>query len=135
MIALSSAVRRTRIAVVVVSMTAGACASSAPRPAFAPLNAACESNRSAAVHEVGDVIAANLACREDADCVSIGTGVGGCFDTCSSAMNRAGVPALREAQAHAGATSCAAFIHDKCPFIVPPCITLPPPKCTAGTCR
>jgi len=99
-----------------------------------PGNAAtCDARRDSARADIGAVIDAHLACEKDGDCQSIAFS-SNCFDSCTRAINAAGVSAVEAAVAKANAGACANYQSDGCSVSIPPCVPPTLPQCVAGKC-
>ena len=94
----------------------------------------CSDLATSARSTVEKAIAANDACKQDADCIDVALSAS-CFDSCGRAVNASGKAAVDAARAKADAEHCATFKQEGCKLIVPPCVPPSPPACVEGHCR
>jgi hypothetical protein len=94
----------------------------------------CKASGSAARERVMAVVAANLSCGNDSDCVTINVNAT-CFDGCSQNVNLTGKGAVDRASTLVEASECKAFAASHCTLTSPPCAPPAPPHCVSGKCQ
>lgn len=113
-----------------------ACAASPPATTGGGVAAEpqCAESTNAARARLTAVIDANMACKTDADCTTIGFGAS-CFDSCSRTIGVSGVDAYKAEIAAVDAKECKAYDDAGCPPMVsPPCAPPEAPACREGKC-
>lgn len=132
--ALTSRVAAACALVAVVAVSVACTATPAANTPGGTEDPRCGESTNAARARLESVIDANMTCKTDADCTTVGFGAS-CFDSCSRTIGTSGVDAYKAEIGAVNAKECKAYDDAGClPMVAPPCAPPEAPACKEGKC-